>query len=184
MEEVLGRGFGLCIAFVVPGLVALWGASFIEPSIGVWLAVASQGGPTVGSFLFVLLGSITAGLTASAVRWVVVDSIHHWTGVEPPRWRLCVLQENLDAYQVLVEYHYRHYQFYANTLVSGAFALGARAASGGIRVGSFWMIIGWVALAVVFFAASRDTLRKYYSRVAELLSAGKGHDHGERRSCA
>ena len=184
MEEVLGRGFGLCIAFVVPGLVALWGAGFIEPSIGVWLMAAAGSGPTVGSFLFVLLGSIAAGLTASAVRWAVVDSIHRWTGVGPPRWRLCDLQENLDAYQVLVEYHYRHYQFYANTLVSGAFAMAARTLSSDVRAGSPWMIIGWAALAAVFFAASRDTLRKYHTRVTELLSAEKGHDHGKRRESA
>ncbi len=184
MEEVLGRGFGLCIAYVVPGLVALWGASFIEPSIGVWLVAAANSGPTVGSFLYVLLGSIAAGLTASAVRWAVVDSVHGWTGIKPPRWRLCELQENLQAYEVLVEHHYRHYQFYANTLVAGTFAVVAKGVSSGLRTGSFWVIIGWAALAAVFFAASRDTLRKYYLRVAELLSAEKGSGHGKRRESA
>jgi hypothetical protein len=68
MEEVLGRYFGLCIAYVVPGFVALLGASFIEPSLGVWLAVAGNSGPTVGSFLYVLLGSVAAGLAVTVRR--------------------------------------------------------------------------------------------------------------------
>jgi len=180
MGEVLGRGFGLCIAYVVPGLVALWGVSVIEPSVGVWLKSASESGPSVGSFLFVLLASIAAGLTASAVRWAVVDSVHRWMGLKAPRWRISELQDKLEAYQVLVEHHYRHYQFYSNTLVSGTFAFAADVSVRGRSGGGAWMIVGWAMLAVVFFAASRDTLRKYYTRVAELLRAEKGRGHGER----
>jgi len=180
MEEVLGRGFGLCIAYVVPGFVALWGASFIEPSLGPWLMAAGSSGLTVGSFVYVLLGSVAAGLVVSAVRWAIVDSVHRWTGVKPPRWRLSELQEKLQAFEGLVEQHYRHYQFYANTLISGTFAVFAQRICRGLGGGRLWIDVGWVLLAVVLFAASRDTLRKYYLRGTELLSAEKGRSHGER----
>jgi hypothetical protein len=184
MEEVLGRNFGLCIAYVVPGFVALWGASFMEPSLGVWLAAAGNSEATVGSFLYVLLASVTAGVTVSGVRWAMVDSIHHWMGLKRPRWRFSELQGNLRAFESMVEHHYRHYQFYANTLVAGSFTVVARRASRGMMAGSIWIEIAWVFLALIFFAASRDTLRNYYSRVGDLLKAEKGKCHGERNRSA
>jgi len=180
MEEVLGRGFGLCIAYVAPGFVALWGTSFIEPMVGVWLMSAGSSEPTVGSFFYMLLASVAAGLAVSAVRWVVVDSIHRWTGLKAPAWRLSELQENLQAFETMVEHHYRHYQFYANSLVAGSFAVAARRLSGGAPPRSFGVEIAWTVLALIFFVASRDTLRHYYSRVGELLRAEKGKCHGQR----
>ncbi len=42
-----------------------------------------------------------------------------------------------------------------------------------VKVGELplgWMDAGFLALEVVFFATSRDTLRKYYSRSQQLLT--------------
>ena len=41
-----------------------------------------------------------------------------------------------------------------------------------------WLDVGFVVLEVIFFAASRDTLRKYYTRSQQLLArVARPHSH-------
>jgi hypothetical protein len=66
-----------------------------------------------------------------------------------------------------VEAHYRYYQFHSNTLVAMLFSYAAwRPTLGSRPVGSD---IGIVFLSAIFFAVSRDNLRRYYGRAAVLL---------------
>ena len=118
MKEVSSSNFGLLIAFVLPGFTALWGATYISPVLRSWLGGADATGPTVGGFLYVTLASVAAGLTVSTVRWAIIDTIHHWTGLPQPAWDFSRLQEHVAAYKVLHEIHYKFYQFNSNTLVS------------------------------------------------------------------
>ena len=85
MKEVSTSNFGLLIAFVLPGFTALWGAAYISPVLRSWLVGSGMTGPTVGGFLYVTLASVAAGLTVSTVRWAVIDTIHHWTGLTQPQ---------------------------------------------------------------------------------------------------
>ncbi len=84
MREVSSKNFGLLIANLLPGLVALWGASYFSHTVRIWLGASGATGPTVGGFLYVTLASVGAGMTVSAVRFLVIDRIHHWTGVRQP----------------------------------------------------------------------------------------------------
>ncbi len=60
-------------------------------------------------------------MVASAVRWTVIDTLHHRTGLPPPHLDFSRLQANLDAFQMAVEHNYRHFQFYANMIVASMF---------------------------------------------------------------
>lgn len=164
--------FGLLIAYVLPGFVALWGAAFFFPPLRGWVEGSPASAPSVGGFLFVTLASIAAGLTVSTVRWMAVDSLHHRTGIPPPPWDFSHLSESVAAFDVLIEIHYRYYQFYSNTLVALMVAFIARRFS----ISPWWLPLGWpdwgiLVLGLIFFLASRDTLRKYYSRTGQLLRA-------------
>ncbi|MBM4092463.1 MAG: hypothetical protein FJ276_24025 [Planctomycetes bacterium] len=56
--------------------------------------------------------------------------------------------------------------------VAAAFSFVARAASAGLTAGFTPLAgIAFVALELVLFAGSRDTLRKYYSRTQQLLTS-------------
>src|SRR5688572_7097844 len=118
MDEFSHRNFGLTIAYILPGFVALWGASYFSDTLAGWLATASPTAPSIGSFLYGLLGSLTAGLVVSAIRWAAIDTVHSWTGVRRPDLDYSMLQTNLQAFDNAVEYHYRYYQFYANMAVA------------------------------------------------------------------
>jgi hypothetical protein len=173
VKDQVTNNFGLVIAYLLPGAVALWGAAYLSPLVQAWFGTSPGTAPTIGGFLYVTLGSIGAGLIVSAVRWAVLDTLYHRTGIPQPRWDFSKLPGRVEAFEGLVENHYRYYQFYGNLLVALVFLYGARLArlGWGPQEGGVWPQVGFVTLAAILLLASRDTLRKYYSRAAMILRA-------------
>jgi hypothetical protein len=170
MKDVSASNFGVLIAFVLPGFIVLWGASYFSETVRVWLSASSDSAPTIGGFMYVTLASVAAGVTVSTVRWLVIDTIHHWTGIRQPPWNFSRLGRNVDAYNVLNDIHYKFYLFHANGLIALLFVYCARRTHQGIvttPVG--WIDLGFALLSVVLFIGSRDMLRKYFARVSQLL---------------
>ena len=166
MREVTTANFGLLIAYLLPGFVALVGVGFVSETVASWLSASSSTAPTVGGFLYVTLASLDAGLTVSTIRWAVIDTIHHRTGIPEASPDFSMLQEKLTAYQYLVATHYHFYQFYSGMVCSVAFVFFAYTMTGD-RV-SPWIVSGFVLIELIFWLGSRDTLRKYYNQ-GELL---------------
>lgn len=171
MREVSTKNFGLLIAFLLPGFTALWGASYFSATIRAWLGASSANPPTVGGFLYLTLVSVGAGIRASTIRWMTIDKLHAWTGLTDPRHDFSKLQDHIAAYDLLVEKHYRFYQFYSNMIVSLAFVFLVRRWSLGFLAHMDLVDLGLLILLLIFAAGSRDTLRKYYSRTAQFLAA-------------
>lgn len=167
MQPVSNDNFGPLIAYLVPGATAFWGLSRFSPTLQVWLAASPENVPTISGFLYLTLASLTVGMTVTALRWAIVDHLHAWTGLPPPRLDFSRLAGRVDAYHLLIDIHYRHYQFYANMLIATAIAYAChRVSVPGVSV----MDAGFLILETVFFATSRDTLRKYYVRIEQLLT--------------
>lgn len=167
--------FGLVIAYVLPGCVVLWGLGQISPEIQTWLGGQSVQSATFGGFLYIALAAIGSGLIVSTIRWFVLDTLHHLLGIRPPAWDFALLAERTEAYELLIENHYRYYKFYANALMAMVFAFSAWRSANPFSI----VPLGWpeaitAALSILFFAASRDTLRKYYTRAGMLLEQQKG----------
>lgn len=174
MESLSNRNFGILIAYVIPGFVAMTGP-FMHGYEAIrgghvwvieWLGTSSTP-PTIGGVLLLTMVALFFGLVVSAVRWLIIDSLHHRTGVEPVAWDIGNLGQRIQGYETMVEFHYRYYQFYANSLLALVFHYSFR-----------WQAVGIVALEaflvfiviVVLFVGSRDCLKKYYQRVARLLA--------------
>ncbi|MCC6426038.1 MAG: hypothetical protein IT435_04385 [Phycisphaerales bacterium] len=168
MGDLSGRNFGLLIAYLIPGFLVLLGLSTVSEPVDLWLRGVGTGGPSVGSALYVLIASVACGMTASVIRWAVLDTLHHATGVVRPRLDESRLADRLEAFDYLVECHYRYYQFYGNTLVATlvAYAAWSGGPSGSVSPGGLATVL---ALTAVFVAGSRDALRKYYAGSALLL---------------
>ncbi|OAI54407.1 hypothetical protein AYO47_02865 [Planctomyces sp. SCGC AG-212-M04] len=167
MTESLDRSFGLTIAFLLPGFVCMFGVSHFSPTLTAWMSSEPSRDPSIGGFLYVVMGSMAAGLTVSAVRWAIIDQIHHATGLSLPDFNFSRLTEHLLAFQLAVEHNYRYFQFYANMAVAlVVFGVCHQAALG------LWSWLGWLGffgLETVLIAASRDSLGRFYSRVALVL---------------
>jgi len=175
MTEVSTRNFGLLIAYVLPGVVGLAAVSRYSEAVRSWFGLPPASAPTVGGFLYVTLASVGAGMTISIVRWLLLDWLHHRTGVPRPDWDFSRLQRNLSAFYAIVENHYRYYQCYGNMLI----ALGIVAATQ-LRPGVDTVLPQPLILAAagLLYVGSRDALQKYYSRASALM--GVAHA-GERR---
>jgi hypothetical protein len=166
--------FGLLIAYVLPGFLSVLQLAAFADLLEVWLASEINTAPTVAGFLYATTASVGAGLTASAVRWLVLDTVHHRTGVIPPKWLFRNLPSRVDAFQGVVQNHYRYYQFYGNTLiVIVAGALIGRGPSVLIGLHSLVGLPVDLALVALFTIASRDALSKYYARAGDLLRPEK-----------
>lgn len=170
MNSLSTQNFGLVIAYLLPGFVALWGVSYFSPTVDTWISASQQNAPTVAGFMYVTLASLGAGLTISGVRWAIIDSIHYLSGLRRPAWKFVNLDDKLQGFLMLNESHYRYYQFYGNTFVAAAFTYAAWLISSGkgIRAAG-WANIHFVVLECILLANSRDTLAKFYFRVAQLL---------------
>lgn len=165
-QEISDTSFGLFIAYLLPGLTALYGLPFGE-NVQLWFGIAS--GPNANLPQLTLLAqlvvaALTAGLTVSTVRWLVIDSVHHHTGIRPTSWDFGRLGENVAAFEFLIQSHYRYYKFYANMVVALVWAY----VTGGYALG--WRGLAYWVLAGLFFLGSRDTLRRYYDRAGRLLA--------------
>lgn len=167
--------FGVVIAFVAPGFVAFQAASYHMPTARAWMAAASEKEQSVGVFLFVLLASLSMGLVVSGVRALAIDNLlrfRHllrrlvvpeltldWSKVDDKR--LLVLVTIRDA-------HYRHYQFYSNTLVALLFWAFSRAfASEPSLPWQHWALI--TAAVVALLLSARDSLLRYVTAVHQAL---------------
>ena len=165
MRPVSASNFGLLIAYLLPGFTCLWGLSYASETVRSWLGTNPTDAPTVGGFLYVTLASVGAGLTVSTVRWLVIDTIHHWTGVPRPRWDFSRLQDNIGAFDLIVEHQFRYAQFNGGMLISLVLVYVTRRLSLG-----FWSCpVGWtdfvfVLLAVIFYIGSRNTYYRYVLR--------------------
>lgn len=190
MSDVSSENFGLLIAYILPGLVALGGIAPFSPTVQSWMQTTPPNAPTVAGLFYVTLASMAVGLIISTVRWAVVDRVYHALGVTEPTWDFSRFAGRVDAFGALVENHYRYYQFYANMLVALAFTYLVRRLGGGFTNQPLgWVDVGYLSLAVVLVIGSRDTLRKYYVRAGALLQASKnrassdaGTDRNKKRT--
>jgi hypothetical protein len=172
MQSISNDNFGPLVAYLLPGATALLGLRPYSPVLQNWFAALPPDAPTIGGFLYLTLASLAAGMTVSAVRWALVDKIHEVSGLKAPTLDFAALHGRVDAMTLLIEIHYRHYQFYANMFVATAVAyVGHRAFAGFGQVG--WIDAGVIVIECIFFMTSRDTLRKYYSRSQQLMSKSK-----------
>src|SRR5687768_14627407 len=84
MQSVTNASFGPLIAYLVPGATVLFGVSRFSPTLRTWFAATPIDSPTIGGFLYLTLASLTAGMTITAVRWAVLDTVNGWTGLRLP----------------------------------------------------------------------------------------------------
>jgi hypothetical protein len=179
MGILAGRGFGLFIAYVIPGFVALIGISTVSPPVADWLFGAGENGPSIGGVVYLLIAAVAAGMTASAFRWLVLDSLLAWRGLKRPLWDDGDLWRRQQAYELLIEIHYRYYQFYGHSVVTMPFAW---VLAGYGRAVPLWSGLVGLVLVVVFTLAANDALGNYYRRVTTLLLSSRSNDHDKRRS--
>jgi len=171
MENSFDKNFGVVIAFLIPGFLLLWGLSFSYSEISNWLANSSApSDPTVGGFLYATLASLGLGLLISAVRWLIIDFILSKLDISDEGINYEKLNDanKSAAYMLIVENHYRYYQYYANSLIAILIAFCAYLFSDHeLPPWPIWLLVALIV--VVLFLGSKDSLDKCYKRAKEIL---------------
>jgi hypothetical protein len=171
MQNLTTANFGPLVSYLVPGATVLLALSPFSPTLQSWIARGPASTPTLGGFLYLTVAALAAGMTVSAVRWAVVDTLHGWTGLPMPTLDFSRLGPNVEAFRLLIDIHYNHYLFHSNMVVAGAAAYACyRAWLGGV-LPLGWPDLLFAAVESVFWVTSRDNLRKYYARTRQLLCA-------------
>ena len=167
--ETSNRWFGLIVAYLVPGFIGLAGVSPFLPEVGEWLQPVAWGDWGIGPTIYALLAATGVGMIVSCFRWLLIDQIHRWTGIVAPDWNDQLLEQKLEAFNYLVEHHYRYYHFYANGLMAILWAyLVNRILATSPLLGP-GTDLGVLVLCAVLFVGSRDALLKYYARTGKLV---------------
>lgn len=164
----LSKGFGLVIAFLLPGVVGLYALSYAEPAIRDWFGLAATQQASVGGFLFVVVSSLGAGVFLSGLRWLVLD----WAFGPPPAIdsrRRALAPQTEAIYEDIRSQHYHYYQFYANMLVAIVVWYGAWLTTAPAWHDAIVRLGVLVAACVVLFLSARDAIGKYDAKVGQLL---------------
>ena len=170
MQSITNANFGPLVAYLLPGATVLLGVSPFSPLVRSWFAISPDGSPTIGGFLFLTVASMGVGMTVSAIRWLIIDTLHRLTGLSLPPQDFSRLGPNVEAFALLIDIHYRHYLAYANEVIALAIAYGCYRVRLGSTVSLGWPDIVFVLLEAVFLITSRDVLKKYHVRSHQLLS--------------
>ena len=101
---------------------------------------------------------------------MVMDTLHHVTGIPRPRWDFSRFDEKVAAYDMLGEVHYRYYQYHSGMVVSLVFDYFCRRLALGIWFAPLeWLDLAFFVLGGILFAGSRDNFRKYNQRLTMVL---------------
>lgn len=160
--------FGLLIAYVIPGLVFLYGSSYAVPELQVWFTLNELNNMSFASVVLLAVMAVGSGLIVHTLRWLLLDSFHHVTGVRPKKWDFTKLNANLATYDALTENHYRYHQFYGGMVIALVWSLLSRSSSLNIWIDPLNMAT--VMLIALMSWGSRDTISKYYSRLDAILT--------------
>jgi hypothetical protein len=117
-SDDLSKLFTPVIAYLLPVLVGLYGASFYAETLQGWFTTAETQQTSVGGFLFMLLAALGAGFVLSGLRCLIVDRCMPKVPLFDHGRRADErIQQAIEHIRVQ---HYAYYQFYANIVSGGA----------------------------------------------------------------
>src|SRR5258706_5476692 len=99
--ESLNKQFGLVIAYLLPGFIALGSIAPFSSTVAQWLRADQT--VSLGAPLYALLAATATGMVVSCFRWILVDHIHVLTGLSGPAFNARALEERPAAVSFLVE---------------------------------------------------------------------------------
>jgi hypothetical protein len=173
MKDVTSTSFGLLIAFLLPGLLALFGFALWEPSLASIFNTFLTAESNLGLFLLVILGAILTSLEISLVRWLLFELLlcrrHRLT---PADFSELGAQGKLKAFQGAVEEHYRYHQFWGGIAIVIPFLYAGWARQAGL-LSMGWRIlgslVGFLLIEGLTVAGAIQAYTNYVQRARHIL---------------
>jgi hypothetical protein len=120
LKDVSSTTFGYLVAFLLPGLVGLYGLGFWSTEVsGFLLKPAQDSQATVGPSVLVLLAGLVTGLLVNALRAPLFeDLICKDVSYEPHFFQKIGAADRITTFRVFVDELFRYHQFYGGILIA------------------------------------------------------------------
>ena len=166
--EKIGIEFKLLIAYLVPGLLFVYSLSLHIPKVYMLLG-GDKMVPEGPAVVLIVILSIGAGIFVNAFTWAVIRPIIEWTSISRPELDYSkVSTQKLEAFKVIVDENFRYYQAYANIFSASIILLCSYLA---LRQGiNLYYVFPGLAFLIILFVAARDSLKRTYINMANLLT--------------
>jgi hypothetical protein len=175
IKDVTSTSFGLVIAYLLPGVVALFSLSFWYSSARDAFHTFLTSKSNLGLFLFLLLGALTLGLVISTVRWLVYERLlSPLCGRRPTddEWRRMSEENRFVAFRAAVDETLRYHQCFGGlTIAAPALFFGwlnSLDAHGAQRA---VLIVAFGALEGILAVSSVAAFRRYLKFVRAILGS-------------
>ena len=118
MKELTSTSFGYLIAFLLPGILGLYGLSAWFPQVGAILQPLSKADATVGPSIVFLLVSVGMGLCVSSGRYFLIEKLLYRKRCLSQDIYPRLTADKLAVLKSFSEEHYRYHQFYGGCAIS------------------------------------------------------------------
>ena len=176
-KDVTSTSFGLVIAFLLPGVVALFSLSFWFDSAQRAFHTFLTANSNIGLFLFLLLGALALGLAVNAVRLglyeILLGRIKKLYGPRfaPQQLRGLAEQDRFVAFRAAIDETYRYHQFYGGTtLAAPALFVGWLNSLHTTSWTRVTLIAGFAVAESMLIGAAISTLRSFRGWAGQILS--------------
>jgi hypothetical protein len=166
MKDITSTSFGYIIAFLLPGLLALYALGYWSSGVRDLLQPALRADATVGPSVILILVALGTGLLVSALRFFIFEkflcSRHHF-----PRDMFKKLsgENKLLSFRAVVDEHYRYHQFYGGCAVSATILyFGWLRINHTLGSGLLWTTISFLVFELVLMRTAMNTFVRYVER--------------------
>lgn len=117
--DITSTSFGLLIAYLLPGLVTLFGLSYWLPDLRRLFETFLNGESNLGLFLLMALASIAASLQVTLIRWALFELfICRRNALTPDDFKTLGEEGKFTAFRGAVDEHYRYHQFWGSMVIA------------------------------------------------------------------
>jgi hypothetical protein len=173
MKDVTSTSFGLVIAFLLPGLLALYALTYFSDTARATFFAFQGTTSDLGLFLLTILAGLGMGLEVTAVRWVVFEEFRRKKSkLDSDLFSQLSDDKKLTAFRAAVDEHYRYHQFWGGIFVVfpllcwGWFRMPIHRNLLGFGEPVSWIVFGvWVLTG----AAAFNAYSRYMKRTKKIL---------------
>lgn len=174
MKGITSTTFGLLIAFLLPGLVALIALSYWVPLLQVTFNTFLTTDANLGLAILVLLIAVVVSLQLTLVRWLLFEVLLcRPYRLKPQDFQNLGTEGKLLAFRGAVEEHYRYHQFWGSmSIVIPIFYLGWAREMGAFPItGKSLLILAlFLFMEGVTVAGAVIAYRNYVERAKQIMN--------------